>query len=193
MRGSRFHTTVGSAIYHTVGDRAQAVNQLAIDFDHAYADLGSAVGVLPYEGSGERVKKHPDWFVWWNAAASPLFAAWSKFKAEQTSGDTTGPGGSWIAYANRWATDYPVYESWRQRLIDLRASAHRMGIPLSTSEPQALPTTTIEDVEAVAQNVAQKAGSAVDTLGSVLKVALWGGVVLGGAYVAAQIYKDVRR
>jgi hypothetical protein len=194
-RGARFlpgNVIVGNAIYHTVGDRKVAVEQLALDYDHAYAELGQLVGVLPYEGSGERVKQHPDWFVWWNAAAAPLFTAWAAFKRDQIdSGDRTG--GDWIAYANRWKTDYPVYESWRRRLADLRASAQRMGMRLHTADPAELPSTIAEDVESGAKKIAAKAGDAVDVLGTILKVALWGGVGLGTLYIGAEIYKGVRK
>lgn len=195
-RGSRYLPTdvaIGNAIYHTVGDREDAVKQLALDYDHAYAEIGQLVGILPYEGSGERVKKHPEWFVWWNAAAAPLFSAFATFKREQLdTGDQT-LGGGWQAYAERWKTDYPVYESWRKRLVDLRGSAQRMGMRLHTSDPSELPSTVLEEVESTAKNVASKAGDALDVLGSMLKVALWGGVGLGALYVGAEIYKGVRK
>ncbi len=195
-RGARYlsgDVLVGNAVYHTVGDREVAVKQLALDYDHAYAEIGQLVGILPYEGSGERVKKHPDWFVWWNAAAAPLFSAFAAFKREQLdTGDKT-LGGGWQAYAERWKTDYPVYESWRKRLVDLRESAQRMGMRLHTSDPGELPSTTIEDVEDVAKKAGKKAGDALDVLGTVLKVALWGGVGLGTLYVGAEIYKGVRK
>jgi hypothetical protein len=199
-RGARFLASdalVGNAIYHTVGDRLTAVTQLGLDFDHAYAEIGQLIGVLPYEGSGERVKKHPDWFVWWNAAAAPLFSAWATFKREQVdSGDRT-IGGDWIAYANRWKTDYPVYESWRKRLADLRASAQRMGMRLHTDEPAELPTSivqdTLGDIAHLPKDATEAAKQAADDLWKVAKTALWIGVGLGALWGGAEIVKAARK
>ncbi len=191
IRG-RSAVSVGNALYHTVGDREAAVKSLAIDYDHAYQEVGHAVGVLPYEGSAERVKKNNLWYTWWKAVAPPLFDGWTKFKAEQLSGDTTGPGGSYIAYGNRFETDWPVYENWRKRLVDFRDGANQMGIHLTSPHPAELPTTTVEDVKDVAKNVAKKAAGAAGDIWTLGKVAVYGGLALGAAIALGSLISNLR-
>lgn len=191
IRG-RGGVVVGNALYHTVGDREEAVKALALDFDHAYQEVGHAVGVLPYEGSAERVKKNNLWYQWWKAVAPPLFEGWTKFKAEQLSGDTTGPGGGYIAYGNRFETGWDVYEAWRKRLVDFREGAKQMGIHLTSPHPAELPTTVVQDVKNVAQDVAKKVGGAAGDVWTLGKVAVYGGLALGAAIALGSLFSNLR-
>jgi len=190
-RGHRFESRalVGNALYHSVGDREDAIKQLAIDYEQSYADIGHAIGVLPIDGSAARVASHGPqgalWFTWWQAVERPLMDAWTKFKAEQLSGDTTGPGGSWIAYANRWQTPWSEIDTFRRRLVDFRDGARRLGIKLSSPPPQALPTTTIEDI---ANKAKDAAGAAFD----LTKVLIYGGLAVGGAVALTALVANVR-
>ena len=174
---------VGNAVYHTVGDREQAVRQLALDIDAFYHDVGTQLGQIGTGPGGAFTDAdrsawalHPLWQLWWTGTAAPFFAAWATFKAQQLTGDTTGPGGAYIAYGERFATDWPVYQDWHERLVALRASASKAGIPIHAPHPTDLPTTFAEDVKNKVERVAE---SALD-LG---KVALYGAIGLGGLYL----------
>lgn len=200
MRGQRFHallgTRVGNAVYHSVGDREDAIRQLGIDYDQAYADIGHAIGVLPIDGSAARVAAHGPkgalWFTWWQSVERPLMAAWTKFKAEQLGGDTTGPGGSWIAYANRWQTPWSEIETYRRRLVDFRDGARRLGIPLTSPPPVSLPTTTVEDASQVVKDLANKAKDAAAATFDLTKILIYGGLAVGGAVAVTALVANVR-
>lgn len=119
---------VGNVIYHSVGDIEDAVKQLAADYDAAFADIGHQVGVLPFEGSGERVKKHPDWYMWWAAVASPLFDRFIAFRREMLGGTRTFAD-AYIAYTNRmkvmsWSDEI---DAWYTRLVDLGTGRQTVG------------------------------------------------------------------
>lgn len=161
------------------------MKSLVIDYENAYQEIGHAVGVLPIEGSAERVKKNNAWFIWWNAMAVPLFQAWAKFKAEQLSGDTTGPGGSYIAYGNRFMTNWDVYEGWHKRLMDLRDGARQIGIHLDSPPPASLPTTIVEDTASTVSNVAHHAWTLAEILA-------YGAVGVGGVVAIGLVIQAAR-
>lgn len=190
QRGRRA-AIVGNAIYHTVGDREAAVRSLSIDFEQTYQDLGHAIGFLPDEGSAERVKAHNLWWTWWRAVGPSLFAAWNKFRGEQLGTDYSFAGG-YIGYGNRFETDWDVYGDWRKRLMDLRAGARQMGIPLKSPAPATLPTTIAQDVKDVAKDIASKAAGAAGDVWTLGKVATYGGLGLLGAIAIGSLYSNLR-
>ena len=192
MRGDRFLHHVGATFLHDVGDRAEAVRSLVVDFDRTYADIGQAIGILPYEGSAERVKQHPAWYAWWVSAAEPLFRAWRLFKAQQLGGDTTGPAASYIAFANRWETDWPEYEKWHANLSTLRASAANMGIKLATPAPAALPTTTAEDVAHVVKDFGHDVKEKAGETWTLAKIAIYGGLGVAGLIAITSLVSNLR-
>lgn len=175
---------MGNILYHSVGDIEDAVKQLAADYDAAYVDIGHQVGVLPYEGSAERVKRHPDWYVWWTASASPLFKQFVAFRHEMLGGDRTFAD-AYIAYTNRmkvtsWSNEIV---SWHDKLVNLRSSAKRMGLRFTTPEPTKLATTLPEAVRDVVERGATAAAEGAGDVWKFVKYGAW--AVLGiGAIVA---------
>jgi hypothetical protein len=190
--GRYARVAVGNPIYHTVGDRESAVRDMVLGYDQLYGELGRAIGVLPYETSAERVKAHPMWFAWWQSVAEPSFSAWARFKSEQLTGDTTGPGGSWIAYSERFTTDWPVYEQWHQRLVDLRAGALQLGIPLASPAPSPLPTTLPEDAKNLAKDLGGDVKDAAKATFDLAKILVYGGLAIGGAVVLTSLTSHAR-
>lgn len=185
MRGRWAPIAIGNAVFHTVGDRLAAVKEMSISFDQLYADLGHAIGVLPYAGSAERVKDHPIWYNWWVAVADPIFRAWYDFRREQL-GDYT-VASDWIAYGERFTTDWPVYERWMERLASLRASAQQIGIPLTAPAPTSLPTTFPQDAYNVAKGLGNDVKDAAKEAFSLAKVLAYGALAIGGAVVVTSL------
>ena len=201
-RGSRFESTspplprgrrvaVGNAVYHSVGEREEVVRQLGVDYDRASLDIGTAIGVFPYEGSAERVKHHPEWYAWWVAAAAPLFASWAAFKADQL-GVSGKPAAGYVAYGERFGTDWAAYVEWQHRLIELRASAAQLGIPLHTPTPAPLPTTIPEDVANLAKRAKDKLVDSGGDLWTLAKVGVYGGLALVGVVAVSSLVSNLK-
>lgn len=186
-------TRVGNAVYHTVGDREQAVKQLAVDMTTTFVELAAQIGVVPYAGSAERVKANPVWYAWWTSTAAPMFKAWNEFHQAQI-GNLDAPGwiSDYVAYAQRWETDWPVYVQWRARLSALRAGARSIGLRLVSAEPSDLPTTLPEDAADLARYLAHKAEHAADDAYDFMKIAAYG--VLGlGALVGVTVIANAAK
>jgi hypothetical protein len=118
---------------------------------------------------------------WWNSYAAPLFNQWNKFRREQLGDYTTAS--DYIAFAERWQTNWDVYEDWRKKLDKLRAEAVTRGFTVDAPKPMDLPTTVWADV---AHTVERGAGAVAGGIGDVWKLAKYGAwAVLGiGAVVA---------
>lgn len=181
-------TRIGASILgHTMDDREQALEALKVGFDQTYAETGRQIGVLPYEGSAERLKQHPErapQLLWWQSVAVPVFNRWTDFHAEQSGKGRTGPLPGYVAYGEKFSTDWSTYEDWSKQLESLRDSARKMGLKLSDIKVN-LPTTIYEDV-----------GNKVSDIGgevhSLVKIAVIGGLVLGGTWAVVEIVKSAR-
>lgn len=190
---------VGNALYHTTSDRLEAVKSLDDDFTKLYRELAVFCGyddafwhpsdAALRDAARAAHKDHPERLVWWKVTAKPIFDSWVAFKTPQTGNDK----GDYAAFGERFLTDWPVYEKWHTVLEQLRAGAQGMlGHPLTSAAPSKLPTTVLQDaggvVANVASTVADKAGD-VWTLG---KVAIYGGIALGGLILVGSLASNLR-
>jgi hypothetical protein len=154
---------VGVALYHSVGDKAAAIQQLAIDWTALYQNLASQVGEITFDPgspSGYHITTQKEWsdnppdakkVEWWKSYAKPVFDLWVKFKHEQLGDDSRMS--DYIAFAERWQTNWDVYEGWKKRLEALRAEAQKRGFMISAPLPTELQTTVWADVAAGAGGV----------------------------------------
>jgi len=184
---------LGNFLYHSVGDIEDAVKQLAADYDAAYADIGRQIGVLPYVGSGERVKQHPAWYVWWTVVASPLFDRFTAFKHEMLGGDLTF-GDAYVAYTNRMKVTSWTNEivSWHDKLVSLRSAAERMGLSFMTPPPTKPATTLPEDARDFGKKAAEKAGEGIGDVWKLLKYGLWGALGIGAVVALSSVASNLR-
>lgn len=146
------HATVGLTLYHSVGDRADAVKAMALDWDALYQNLASQAGELvrdPTTQSGYRIMTQREWdanppdpnkVTWFKSYALPLIKQWVKFKHDQIGGDRT-VADDYISFAERFQTNWDVYEDWRKKLDNLRAEAEKRGFTIEAPKPQDLPTS----------------------------------------------------
>lgn len=156
------------AVYHSVGDRAEAVRRMAIDWTTLYQNLASQVGEItpdPKSSSGYHITSQREWdanppdskkVLWWKSYAKPIFNAWVKFKSEQL-GDSSSTS-SYIAFAERFQTNWDVYEDWKKKLDFLRAEALRQGFAITAPATAELPTTVWTDVAKGAEDAVKGAG-----------------------------------
>jgi hypothetical protein len=180
---------VGNALYHSVGERQQAMKSLALDFDQLYTELSHQIlGATPEHpyGTQEGAHRNATWYLWWTSVAAPTFNAWRDFKAARSAENWTH-GGSYIAYGEQFSTSWDEYEAWHKRLTILRDGARGMGIPLVTPEPVALPTTITQDAKDLAQGAASAVATVAQSTWTLAKVAAWSalglGVVFGGTMI----------
>lgn len=143
---------------------------MAIDWTTLYQNLASQVGEItpdPKSPSGYHITSQREWdasppdskkVLWWKSYAKPIFNAWTKFKSEQL-GDRTSAS-DYIAFGERFQTNWDIYEDWKKRLEALRAEAGRQNFTITAPVTTELPTTVWNDVASDAQKIAQGAGNA---------------------------------
>ncbi len=200
-----YTTRLGSPIYHSVGDREAVVREMSLAWNALYDELARAAGVVTDDPQGGHHlsssaeledylhldPRHPAWYQWWLAVAEPIFKEWVTFERQQLR-----EGENWIfkwdAFRERWETDWPTYEHWRSRLLQLREDAQKIGIDVKAPPPGDLPTTIPEDIGHVAKQagvkVAEKAGEAWN----LVKYAIYGGIVIGGVIALSSVAQNLR-
>ncbi len=196
-RLSRFGAVaVGLSLYHSVEDRATAVKQLDVDWNALYQSLASQAGELtadPTSSSGYRYTTQKEWdanppdpkrVTWWKAYASPLIKQWVKFKHEQLGGDRT-LAADYTAFAERFQTNWDVYEDWKKKLDTLRAEAQHRGFVLNSPSTTPLPTTIWTDA-------AQTVEKGVGDVWRILKYGAWGLLGVGAIVALSSIAQNLR-
>ena len=93
-----------------------------------------------------------------------------------------------IAFAERWQTDWDVYERWKKKLDALRAEAQRRGFTVSAPVAAELPTTFWGDVAKGAGDVAKGAG---DTW-TFVKYAAWAVLGIGTVVALSSVAQNLR-
>src|SRR5512135_1941476 len=230
---------VGITLYHSVGDRADAVKQMAIDWTALYQNLASEVGEIPYDMSQVDWSKRPPavqkareeevaaWkaidaapaaqkaaatkraqeltarrgqlylesfdpkkVAWWKSYASPLIKEWTKFKSDQL-GDRT-VASDYIAFAERWQTNWDVYEDWKKKLDNLRAEAVKQGFSINVPAATELPTTVWADVEHVIEKGAEKVASGAGDVWTFLKYGAWAVLGLGAIVAISSVASNIK-
>jgi len=180
-----------------VGDRAEAVKQLAIDWDALYQDLAKQAGEItsdPKSPSGYHITTQKEWDVnppdpkkvaWWKSFAKPTVNAWVKFKREQLGDSLVS---NYIAFAERWQTSWDVYEGWKNKLDSLRAEALKRGFSISAPPAAELPSTVWTDLE----KGAQKLGKGAEETWTFVKYAAWGLLGIGAIVALSSVAQNLR-
>lgn len=139
-------SVVGQELFHTIGDRSRALAQLTTGFKALANDLAV------WQTSN---KDAPDASVtaqWIAADVTPTLEEWKDFVDHEAK--------SWWT---KLATSWDTFESWWNRLRQLRALARAHGMQLQSVEPTPLPKT-------IWQKAAMGTGSEATALVGVLKV-----------------------
>jgi hypothetical protein len=183
---------VGNALYHSVGERADALASMKLDFDRLLDAITHKIGNYP--GRPDNANVNPVWFKWYMAAVDPVWSAWREFykkmsgEAVYKQGQTEEPGwrAAYIAYGERFSSDWQEFDAWLDRIKQVRYGAIALGIlPSDFAAPAPLPTTLAEDIKDAAKKTAAGAGDALDAL-KWIAVAVAG---VGVAYVVTEAVK----
>jgi len=186
------------AIYHSVSDRAEAVRQMASDWTALYQNLASQTGEVtpdPKSSSGYHITSQREWdahppdskkVLWWKSYAKPIFDGWVKFKSEHLGNGTAAS--AYITFAERFWTNWDVYEDWKKKLDSLRAEALRQGFAISVPAAAELPTTVWSDVAKSAEDAAKGLG---DT-GKFVKYAVWAALGIGTVVALASVAQSLK-
>lgn len=202
-RGQYGRSSVGITLYHSVGDRAEAVKAMALDWDVLYQNLASQAGELirdPTSQSGYRVMTQREWdakppdpkkVTWFKSYAFPLIRQWVKFKHDQIGGDRT-VADDYISFAERFQTNWDVYEDWRKKLDNLRAEAEKRGFTIEAPKPQDLPTSVWSDVADVVERGAGKVAGGIGDVWNVVKYGAWALLGIGAVVALSSVASNLR-
>lgn len=198
-----YNPAVGITVYHSVGDRADAVQQMSVDWTALYRALATQVGELtvdPAAPSGIHQTTQREWdanppdpkkVTWWKSYAMPVFRQWNKFKSEQLGGDRT-VAADYIAFAERWQTSWDVYEGWKKKLDNLRAEAQKRGFVVDAPKPADLPTTVWADAGSALESGARKVASEFGDVWKIAKYGLIGALGIGAVVALSSVASNLR-
>ena len=161
---------VGISLFHTVGDRERALDTLATGFATLQDEVMKAAG---YQANPYKPASGTIW-NWWQVVGVPTLNEWQAFHADQAG-----------SYWSRFSTNWETYETWQARLAQLRDLVENHGIKLASPPMVDLPKT-------LPGSVLDAAGGAVQAIGHVGHVALWGAVALGAAFAGVTIVNLAR-
>lgn len=232
-------TPVGLTLYHSVGDRADAVKQMAIDWTALYVSLATQVGEIPTDPREQNFDRTPElrrvrdeelaawklvdtlpvaqrpaarsrardvterrgqlWFAsfdpkkrtWWRSYAKPLFDQWQRFKVDQIGGDRT-TADAYISFAERFQTNWDVYEGWKKKLDNLRADAAKRGFEVDTPKPADLPTTVWADAGSALESGASKVASGLGDVWNLAKYGVIGALGIGAVIALSSVASNLR-
>jgi hypothetical protein len=154
------HAVMGGEWFHGGSDRSNALAQLGIDW-HAFANDLKAPTVSATDAT------------WIAADVQPAIDEWAKFVQRMAA----SPVASYV-------TEWSVFESWSDRLRQLRALARARGILLTSAEPVPLPQT-------VWQRGASGTGSSLDAWITAGKTLVFGAIAITGVIGFYSLGRDV--
>lgn len=201
---TRKPVTIGVTLYHSVEDRAAAVKQLDLDWDVLYQDIASQAGELirdPSRASGYRQAGQLDLaanppdpvkVAWFKSYVAPLSSQWKKFRTAQLGGSNT-LGDSYIAFAERWQTNWDTYEDWKKKLDVLREDAQKRGFVLRTTAPTALPTTVWADAAQTVEQGARAVASGIGDVWPIVKYGAWAALGIGAVVALSSVAQNLRK
>lgn len=132
----------------------------------------------------------PKKVAWWQSYARPLIQQWVKFKHEQL-GDRT-VASDYIAFAERWQTNWDVYEDWKKKLDNLRTEAEKQGFKVNVPAATSLPTTVWADAGSALKEGAKDVGSGIGDVWKILKYGAWGLLGIGTLVAVSSVVSNLR-
>jgi hypothetical protein len=190
-------------LYHSVEDRKEAVKQLGFDWTALFQDLAVQAGELtpdPREPSGyhytsqvefDALRPDPKKVTWWKSYAKPRFAAWAKFRSDQLGQDST-VAPDYQAWAERWSTNWDLYEEWLAKLEALKTAAKQTGFSIGVPPAQRLPETVWAEAQRGVERGAKAVEGAVSDAWTLAKYGVWGALGIGAVVALSSVAHDLR-
>jgi hypothetical protein len=183
---------VGISLFHTVGDRDRAVEQINTEFVTLVSELAHKMGTdskaitidfaqmardpINYwkrvQAATATMAKSP-LYPLWRDVVSPVYAEWNKFYADQSS---------WREFMTNWEE----YEHWFDRLKGLRNAVEAEVGPLHSPDPLKLSET-------LPAKVARKAAEGAGDVLNIVKYAVYGGLALVGVIALSSVAQNLRK
>lgn len=193
---------VGITLYHSVGDRLAAVKQMDLDWTALFQDLAVQAGELTRDTSPSGVhytsqaefdalKPDPKKVSWWKTFAKPRFAEWTKFRREQLGQDLTH-GADYVAWTERFKTNWDEYEGWMTKLEALKGEAKRQGFTIGVPTATALPTTVWADAGGAVERGAGAVASAVGDTWKFVKYGAWAALGIGAIVAVSSVASNLK-
>lgn len=155
---------VGNWLYHTVGEREEAIKTMETEFAQLATDVASQLG---WTQDHPTVDTSDPRYTWYHSMLVPVLDEWQKWKS--------GELGSWWS---RWATSWDTIESWKNRLIAIRKAAEDAGFRMNSPAITPLPTTKLED-----------AGAAAGSLFHWIKIVVLAALGIGAGVLIIQLWR----
>jgi len=202
-RGSYGRGAVVGRLYHSVGDREDAVKQMDLDWTALFQDLAVQAGELtrdPSSSSGyhlttqaefDAMKPDPKKVTWWKSYAKPRFKEWVKFRSDQLGQDAT-VAPNYLAWTERFQTNWSVYEEWKDKLDALRTAAQQAGFTVGAPTAAPLPTTVWQEAGGVVQKGASAVATGVGDVWSLLKYGAWAVLGIGAIVAVSSVASNLR-
>jgi hypothetical protein len=206
-----YGSRVGGILFHTVGDRDALVEQTNTGWQTLVRELVARMGVDPRDlvpdagamardpagytkrtGAALAKLRQSPLFPFWRDVVTPEYDAFNKFYAEQSSWE-------------EFKTDYSTYENWLARLQAMRAAvnkrlAEEKVTPLAGPSAVPLPKTVmekggeaVEEAGKLAKRGVEGAGEVAMDFTKVLKYAVIGVLVIGGAVALTSVASHLRK
>jgi hypothetical protein len=201
-------THVGISLFHTVGDRDRAVEQMNTELVMTVSDLIGRMGVDPkvfvqdiaamtrdpvgyvkrIQAARATMEKSPLYPIY-RDTLSPFYDEWNKFYTDQSS---------W----QEWLTNWDEYEHWADRVKAIRASVDsQLGQldhgPLASPTPGDLSTTLPGAIIDTTGRVIKKVGTAAEKgagdIWSMVKIGVYGALGIAGILAVTSIVQQVRK
>ena len=175
--------SVGLELFHTVGDRDRAVEQINTDLNMLVAEVYRAMGVDSSVFDLAALSKDPvgysrraaaaraamtksPVYPLWRDVVSPVLSEWNHFYHDQSS---------W----REWLTSWDEYEHWKDRLKRLRETVSKQ-VQLMSPEPVDLARTIWGQAGEAASEAALKVEAGVGDAWKIVKYGVIGALVIGG-------------
>lgn len=133
----------------------------------------------------------PKKVAWWKSYAAPLFKQWHRFKLDQLGGDRT-VADDYISFAERFQTNWDVYEDWKKKLDALRADAEKRGFTINAPAATALATTVWADAGTAIEHGAGAVGSGIGDVWNTLKYGVWGVLGIGALVAISSVVSNLK-
>jgi hypothetical protein len=164
------HTIVGGPLFHTVGDRLDAINKLGTEFALLQNDLSRELGWTEAKPTWNETDPK---YGWWKANAQPVLEEWQRFQADHQS------------WGQRFLLNWDALESWQDRLEALRVAAENAGFSLVSPPPQPLPTTLPTDAM-------QGLKGLLSSLWSLVRVIVYAALAFAGGWGLWTMYREIK-
>jgi hypothetical protein len=183
---------------HPIDDRVQVVKLITNEAGALYNELVREMGANPADLDYATMYKDPSRFALahakieksalfpiWRDVLSPFLKEWNDFARDFSGWSEFIWLTSWdklVSYTDRW---HAVYDKVANAI-----SEH--GGKLLAPPPQEIPKDVLDKIGDFLKKGAEKTGDFLEELGTMGKVAIYGGLAIGGLLVLSSIVTNVR-